>query len=105
MNAVCNCDAGVFFGIESLFWLIGVFIVSPGAGFMPSASSIGYGNVSVIPFSFPNGKAVLTWDDREDVLRTFEGLEGFDYRCIERLCCRRKGTYVEKGRERLSGRA
>ena len=38
-----------------------------------------YGSVSVIPFSFPNGKAVLTWDEREDVLRTFEGLEGFDY--------------------------
>ena len=41
-----------------------------------------YGSVSVIPFSFPNGKAVLTWDEREDVLRTFEGLEGFDYPTI-----------------------
>ena len=41
-----------------------------------------YGGVSVIPFSFPNGKAVLTWDEREDVLRTFEGLEGFDYPTI-----------------------
>ena len=41
-----------------------------------------YGSVSVIPFSFPNGKAVLTWGEREDVLRTFEGLEGFDYPTI-----------------------
>ena len=41
-----------------------------------------YGGVSVIPFFFPNGKAVLTWDEREDVLRTFEGMEGFDYPAI-----------------------
>ena len=33
------------------------------------------GRVSVIPFLFPNGKAVLTWDEREEVLYTFDGLD------------------------------
>ena len=33
------------------------------------------GRVSAIPFSFPNGKAILTWDEREEVLRTFDGLD------------------------------
>ena len=41
-----------------------------------------HGRVGNIPFFFSNGKAVLTWDEREDVLRTFEGLEGFDYPTI-----------------------
>ena len=33
-----------------------------------------YGRVSAIPFFFPNGEAILTWDGREE-LYTFDGLD------------------------------
>ena len=33
------------------------------------------GRVSDLGFFFPNGKAILTWDEREEVLYTFDGLD------------------------------